>query len=331
MKKNFPKALNKASAIAAGSLAILASIPSVANAATILSTQSSQTEDKQLIAQSCRNTEIRLNNNQSQSWGRGSRWQTCNGYNLLFQSDGNLMLYHPNGKSLWNSGTGGRGNAFALQRDGNVVIYDANWRPIWATNTVGNSGAFLALQTDGNLVVYNSSGRPLWATNTVQNPPIVSNRPLFPLGVRYSTTSKCLLGGICANVRDRTTNEQTAHTGIDYFVPSGSEVKAACDGKVLYARTSSTGIWDRFTVIEHTNCGNYPKLYGYYGHINASVAEGSYVKRGDTIGKVAYWVDSGVDISHLHLGFATKSFIRGWGYQVGDPLKNGWINPPSLF
>ena len=146
---------------ATASLTLLSSISPPVNAAT-LTTQSSQAENKQLIAQSCRNTEIRLNNGQSQSWGRGSKWQTCNGYTLALQNDGNLVLYGPTAL-LWATGTVGRGNAIALQRDGNVVLYDSNWKPIWATNTVGNSGAFLALQTDGNLVVYKiSTNEILW-------------------------------------------------------------------------------------------------------------------------------------------------------------------------
>ena len=311
----------------------LASFPivSITNAATI-NTQSNQSDNKQLISQaSCRNTEIRLPNGQSQSWAKGSSWRTCNGFTLSFQNDGNLVLYNPNWKSLWGSNTVGRGNAFALQRDGNVVIYDANWKPVWATNTVGNFGSFLALQTDGNFVVYNSSGRPLWATNTVQTTapsqpttPVTSSRPLFPLGVRYSTNSKCLLGGDCAGG-----GGSTKHTGVDYAVPSGSEVKAVCDGVVKIARNQSTtpNIWNRFTIIEHTNCGGYASLYGYYGHIDSSVSVNQKVRRGDVIGKVGEWGGN----SHLHLGFATRYFNSGWGYQVGDPLQNGWINPAFLF
>jgi murein DD-endopeptidase MepM/ murein hydrolase activator NlpD len=133
-----------------------------------------------------------------------------------------------------------------------------------------------------------------------------------------------LLGGVCAGA-----GGNTKHTGVDYAVPSGSEVKAVCDGVVKIARTPSTtpNIWNRFTIIEHTNCGSYSKLYGYYGHIDASVITGQTVKRGDVIGKIASWRGN----SHLHLGFATKYFSSGWGYQVGDPLQNGWINPASFF
>ena len=149
------------------------------------------------------------------------------------------------------------------------------------------------------------------------------SRALFPLGVPYTKNQDCLLGGVCAGG-----GGNIKHTGVDYAVPSGSEVKAACDGVVKTARTlSSHGIWDRFTIIEHTNCGGYSRLYGYYGHIDASVPVGRTVKRGDVIGKVSYWKGN----SHLHLGFATQSFNNGWGYQSGDPLKNGWINPISIF
>jgi hypothetical protein len=166
-------------------------------------------------------------------------------------------------------------------------------------------------------------------TPSQPTPPVNPNRPLFPLGVSPKTTPKCLLGGICANVKNDK-NEQTSHTGIDYFASSGSEVKAACDGTVWgQARTpkSTPNIWDRFTIIKHENCGGYSVLYGYYGHIDASVSVNQKVKRGDVIGKIGEWGSN----SHLHLGFATKSFNSGWGYQVGNPSQNGWINPASLF
>ena len=87
-------------------------------------------------------------------------------YQLIMQSDGNLVLYSPY-RALWWTGTNGRGATRAvMQHDGNLVLYDAQSRAVWYTRTDGNSNAGLALQSDGNLVVYNPQGRPLWYTRT---------------------------------------------------------------------------------------------------------------------------------------------------------------------
>ncbi|WP_168186452.1 N-acetylmuramoyl-L-alanine amidase, partial [Hydrocoleum sp. CS-953] len=97
---------------------------------------------------------------------RGQEWITSTGYKFKFQTDGNLVLYSPQGKVLWATGTE-KTNAdlFAVQRDGNVVLYSRG-KPIWSTDTGGNPGANFAIQGDGNLVVYSSNGKALFATGT---------------------------------------------------------------------------------------------------------------------------------------------------------------------
>ncbi|WP_310489035.1 CHAP domain-containing protein [Chamaesiphon sp. VAR_69_metabat_338] len=119
---------------------------------------------KQLIAQSCRNIEIRTNG-KSRTFGRGTSATVC-GYKFNFQRDGNLVLTNQSGQVLWATGTEGRGQILSIQADGNFVVYGGGGA-LWATNTSGNYGAFLAIQTDGNLVMYRSDGRQaLWASNT---------------------------------------------------------------------------------------------------------------------------------------------------------------------
>lgn len=51
------------------------------------------------------------------------------------------------------------------QGDGNLVLYTAGGTPIWSSYSGGRRGKRLAFQADGNLVVYGASG-PLWASNT---------------------------------------------------------------------------------------------------------------------------------------------------------------------
>jgi hypothetical protein len=91
--------------------------------------------------------------------------------NLVFQADGNLVLYwgllefRP--LVLWASNTSRRGQMFELQTDENLVIYDEFFDPVWASGTDQRKDAYLVVQDDGNLVLYSSySGEPLWATNT---------------------------------------------------------------------------------------------------------------------------------------------------------------------
>jgi hypothetical protein len=90
---------------------------------------------------------------------------SCNGaYQLIFQTDGNLVLYSTS-KALWASGTNGKqANELILQSDGNLVLYGAT--PLWATGTSGKAVTGLAVQNDGNVVLYDGS-TPLWATNTM--------------------------------------------------------------------------------------------------------------------------------------------------------------------
>jgi hypothetical protein len=85
-------------------------------------------------------------------------------YSLLFERDGNLILYAGK-RVLWTTNTQGQGaEKCVMQRDGNFVLYLRNEQPVWATNTAGKPGSFLVLQNDGNLVVYQPT--PVWASNT---------------------------------------------------------------------------------------------------------------------------------------------------------------------
>jgi CHAP domain len=143
-------------------------VPSVLVPLVIIGTSSAskaeELKPRQLIAQSCRNIEIRTNG-QSRTFRRGISGGTC-GYRLRFQSDGNLVLINSSGQALWATGTEGRGKTLAIQGDGNIVIYGDSGA-LWATNTYGNPGAFLAIQSDGNLVVYRNDGQQaVWASGT---------------------------------------------------------------------------------------------------------------------------------------------------------------------
>jgi hypothetical protein len=82
-------------------------------------------------------------------------------YELIFQTDSNLVLYNgtvttaPN--AVWSTSTVGKGGtSVIMQSDGNLVMY-AGSNAVWATNTAGNPGAYLAVQDDGILAVYTAA------------------------------------------------------------------------------------------------------------------------------------------------------------------------------
>lgn len=90
-------------------------------------------------------------------------------YQLVMQTDGNLVLYSPT-RAVWSSGTNGKGGARAfMQSDGNLVIYRSDWTPIWSSNTSGNGASKLMPQVDGNLVLYTNSWRATWSSGTSGN------------------------------------------------------------------------------------------------------------------------------------------------------------------
>lgn len=69
------------------------------------------------------------------------------------------------------------------------------------------------------------------------------------------------------------------HYGNDYGVPTGTNVTACADGRVVMAETRISTGWS--VVIEHL-----PGLYSLYYHMNElNVKEGDMVKQGDLIGK----------------------------------------------
>ncbi len=85
-------------------------------------------------------------------------------YEARLQTDGNFVLYGPNGP-LWATYTHGDANSrLVMQSDGNLVLYD-NGAVLFATGTSG-SGTRLVMQDDGNLVLYASNGSALWSTYT---------------------------------------------------------------------------------------------------------------------------------------------------------------------
>ena len=115
---------------------------------------------------------------------------------------------------------------------------------------------------------------------------------------------QCTYGGYCNR-----TALSSAHNGVDYMVAKGTPVYAICDGTVKVAAKGGA-LANRFTVIDHSGCGEFEKLFGYYGQIEPMVKVGDKVESGDQIGVVS----DGKANSHLQLSL-NSSYLKEYGYS----------------
>jgi murein DD-endopeptidase MepM/ murein hydrolase activator NlpD len=73
-----------------------------------------------------------------------------------------------------------------------------------------------------------------------------------------------------------------AHRGVDYAAPSGTPVKAAGDGHIIFA--GSKGGYGKCIIIDHG--GGYSTLYAHLSHFHRSIHSGTRVKQEQVIGYV---------------------------------------------
>lgn len=87
------------------------------------------------------------------------------------------------------------------------------------------------------------------------------------------------------------------HRGVDYAAATGTPIKAAGDGKVIFR--GSKGGYGNAVILQHG--GKYTTLYGHLSKFRSGVDNGSRVKQGQVIGYVG---QSGVATGpHLHYEF----------------------------
>jgi hypothetical protein len=124
-----------------------------------------------------------LNPNQA-LFSANKRWE------LIYQSDGNLVLYDVSTsvpKARWNSHTyGASAGHSVMQSDGNFVVYNAENRPVWDSHTYGVHDVTCHVQDDGNFVLYSHApGVSLlavwdaWTDNARHAPPGVQGNPNY--------------------------------------------------------------------------------------------------------------------------------------------------------
>jgi mono/diheme cytochrome c family protein len=95
----------------------------------------------------------------------GARVSSDGKFRLIYQQDGNLVLYRVGGGPLWSSRTSGTSKGrTAMQGDGNLVVYDAGNAAKFHTGTNGNPGASLHLDPAGVLFIVAPNGQRLWSS-----------------------------------------------------------------------------------------------------------------------------------------------------------------------
>lgn len=265
---------------------------------------------------SCNRVELRPTTT-NLSYGRGTTWQTC-GVRLVFQNDGNLVLFSPRGAVLWATGTErANANELRVQRDGNVVLY-ANTQPVWQTNTPGNRGAFLALQADGNLVVYASNGRPLFNTNTAGSVARETNAAAQQQQAQQQS-NQWRVPWEPASLNPRIT--QSWHPdgygmqALDFALNPGTAIVAPIQSTVI--ATCNAGLDHRAIKLRAADGQEYSMI-----HVRASnsqVSQGKTFRQGEQIGTVAPEtaaqtrnLNSACAVTtgpHLHLGLQRRQTI----------------------
>jgi hypothetical protein len=86
-------------------------------------------------------------------------------YRLVYQRDGDLVLYGPDRARVWSIETAGETAGRAImEADGGFVVYDADDSEVWTAGTDGHPGAYLVVENDGRVAIYAPGYVRLWAS-----------------------------------------------------------------------------------------------------------------------------------------------------------------------
>jgi hypothetical protein len=87
------------------------------------------------------------------------------GYELVMQTDGNLVLYAAHGQALWASNTrGSKGDYAFMQVDGSLVVNSRSGRVLWRSGPAGHKGAALFVGTGAAIYIATPSGAVIWSS-----------------------------------------------------------------------------------------------------------------------------------------------------------------------
>lgn len=116
-------------------------------------------------------------------------------------------------------------------------------------------------------------------------------------------------------------NTIRAHRGVDYAAPSGTSIKAAGDGKVIF-RGKKNG-YGNAVILQHG--GNITTLYAHMSRFNNSSRVGSRVVQGQTIGYVG--MTGLATAPHLHYEYRLNGVHRNprtVELPAADPIKDAY-------
>ena len=99
-------------------------------------------------------------------------------------------------------------------------------------------------------------------------------------------------------------NKMRLHKGVDYAAKTGTPIKAAGDGKIIFRGTK--GGYGRAIIIKHG--GRYSTLYAHMSRYKKGLRAGKYVKQGQIIGYVGR--SGRATGSHLHYEFRVNGVHR---------------------
>ena len=86
---------------------------------------------------------------------------------VVWQADGNLVLYSLGGSALWSSGTSGSGKTLSFQSDGNLVIYNSSSAAVWDSNTNVSGSPSYSLELGDSCTLTIASGSTVkWTGNS---------------------------------------------------------------------------------------------------------------------------------------------------------------------
>ncbi len=179
--------------------------------------------------------------------------------------------------------------------------YYVQWEEIW------QDGEFI---TDGEIIAaeFNNDGRQHQAIRFVDatgrtdyfTPDGNSVRKAFlraPVDFRVSSSFN-------PNRLHPVLKTRRPHRGVDYAAPSGTPIKAAGDGKVIFRGVKSG--YGNVVILQHG--GNITTLYAHMSRFASSVRAGTRVRQGQTIGYVG--ATGLVTGAHLHYEYRLNGVHR---------------------
>merc|ERR1712000_129989 len=164
--------------------------------------------------------------------------------------------------------------------DGNILIarFNNNGRELTAVRYE---------DSDGNANYYAPDGRSM-RKEFLRNP-----MDVFRISSRFNPGRK-----------HPVLNTIRAHKGTDYAAPTGTPIKAAGDGKIIFA--GRKGGYGNCVIIQHGS--RYQTLYAHMSRFNSSARTGRSVKQGQVIGYVGM---TGLATGpHLHYEFRVDGVHR---------------------